>query len=115
QEQQRVFADFTRLQLSPSNKALAMHYGKTGEYPVNEPLLRNLLSQAGIDLQEMRDPWGTAYRPVFSIDKQSDVLSFRSAGADKRFGTDDDFAIEGGRWLYFRPIGEAIDRALRAY
>ncbi len=114
-EQQKVFSDLTKSQLAQAKDALTAHFTKTGDYPNTEERLRSLLSQTGIDLLAVRDPWGNPYRPVFSIDKQSDVLSFRSAGADKRFGTDDDFSIESDRWPYLRPLGEAIDRTVREY
>jgi hypothetical protein len=29
-----------------------------------------------------------------------------SAGADKRFGTGDDFSVDRFSWSYFRPTGE---------
>ena len=113
--QQEVFAGLTNSQLAPVRHALVARYEKTGRYPNNEPQLRALLSEAGIDLQTLRDPWGNLYRPFFSIDKEADVLSFHSSGADKRIGTDDDFMRESNRWAYFRPVGEAIDRAVRGF
>lgn len=114
-EAQNVFSDLTKSQLAPAKYALTTHYAKTGEYPKTQAQLQSMLSQAGLDLQGIRDPWGAAYLPLFSIDKESDVLSFKTGGPDKHFGTDDDLAIEGGRWLYFRPMGEAIDRAVSVY
>lgn len=74
-----------------------------------------MLADSGIDLETVRDPWGNPYRPVFSIDKQADVLSFASSGADKRANTDDDLRLESNRWAYFLPTGKAIDEAVRAY
>jgi hypothetical protein len=114
-KQQTVFADLTKRQLSKAREALATRYARTGESPNTEVRLQAMLAEAGIDLQTLRDPWGNPYRPTFTVDKQSDVLSFSSAGADKRYDTDDDFAIESNRWAYFRPVGEAIDRAIRKY
>src|SRR5262249_41559449 len=114
-QQQRVFGDLTRSQLAPALKALTVRYAVAGEYASKEVQLRTLLAQAGIDPQDLRDPWGTAYRPVFTVDQEWDTLNFLSAGADKRFDTADDFTIEGSRWAYFRPLGEAIDRAVHAY
>ncbi|HYW73767.1 MAG TPA: alpha-2-macroglobulin family protein, partial [Pyrinomonadaceae bacterium] len=108
-------ADLARTKLSAARDALDAHYVKTRQYPLNDEELARLLSEAGIDLKELRDPWGVPYRAQFSTDKQSDILSFRSAGPDKRFDSDDDFLIEGGRWLYFRNTGEAIDRAVRSF
>ncbi len=68
-----------------------------------------------MDFNSMRDPWGNPYRATFSIDKQSDIVVLRSAGADKRFGTDDDFSVERFSWPYFRPTGQLIDRVAGQY
>src|SRR6185503_4098998 len=57
-EQDRVFAAVTRAQIAPVERALATRYAKTGEYPNSESKLRLLLSDAGINLQAVRDPWG---------------------------------------------------------
>jgi A-macroglobulin TED domain/Alpha-2-macroglobulin family/Carboxypeptidase regulatory-like domain/MG2 domain/A-macroglobulin receptor binding domain/Macroglobulin domain MG3/Alpha-2-macroglobulin bait region domain len=111
----KVFGDLMRLQLAQVRGALATRYDKTREYPNNESSLRRMLAESGIDFDSLRDPWGNHYRPVFFVDKQSDVLAFESAGADKRFDTDDDLSIDSNRWAYFRPIGETIDRAVRQY
>jgi hypothetical protein len=113
--QQTVFAGLTQIQIAPVRSALAARFEKTGQYPNNESQLLTQLADAGIDLQAVRDPWGNSYRPLFSIDKQADVLSFESSGPDKRYNTDDDLRLESNRWLYFRPVGEAIDRAVHAY
>src|SRR5207302_4979351 len=114
-EQAKVFGDSIKEELKPLREALATCYVRTAEYPNNAATLQRLLSQSQIDLSSLRDPWGTPYRAVFSVDKQSDVLTLVSAGADKHFDTDDDFSVERLSWPYFRPVGEAIDRAVRQY
>ena len=38
-----------------------------------------------------------------------------TAGADKRFGTTDDFSAERLSWRYFLPLGAVIDLAIRNY
>ncbi len=113
--QQSVFDSLTRLQISPVREALATHYAATREYPGDELRLQSLLTSAAIDLHALRDPWGIPYQPAFTIDKVADVLSFRSAGADKHFGTDDDFSVESNRWAYFLPVGEAINNTVRKH
>src|SRR5262249_44052357 len=87
----------------------------TAEYAKDEADLRRLLLQSGIDLNSVRDPWGMAFRPVFWINKQYDVLNLESAGADKRFDTDDDLIASQQSWPYFRSLGETIDKAVRRY
>jgi hypothetical protein len=114
-EQAKVFGDSIKEELKPLREALATRYVRTAEYPNNVATLQRLLSQSQIDLSSLRDPWGTPYRAVFSVDKQSDVLTLISAGADKHFDTDDDFSVERLSWPYFRPVGESIDRAVRQY
>jgi hypothetical protein len=115
ESQGAVFAGLTSSQITPVRLALAAHFEKTGKYPKEESQLRTLLADSAIDLQTVRDPWGNPYRPVFSIDRDADVLSFYSSGPDKRVNTDDDFLLKSNRWMYFRPVGEAINRAARAY
>jgi hypothetical protein len=111
----KIFGEMIRSQLHPVEDALSSRYSRTREYPHDEAGLRRLLSESGIALAELRDPWSTRYRPGFSVDKQSDVLTLISAGPDKQFDTSDDFSVERMAWLYFRSMGEAIDRSVREY
>jgi hypothetical protein len=55
------------------------------------------------------------YRPSFVIQRQSDVLVLKSAGADKEFDTYDDITSAQMSWLYFRSTGEAIDKAVKSF
>ena len=43
------------------------------------------------------------------------MLNLTSAGADKRFETEDDFSTARFSWPYFRPVGEKINRAVAEY
>src|SRR6185295_5211593 len=99
----------------PLRLALSAHYEKTFDYPKTEEILKRELAEAGIDFKSLTDPWGTTFRPLFFVDKQSDVLLLQSAGADKQFDTDDDFSTERLGWPYFRSAGETIDRAVSSY
>ncbi|MDX6498173.1 MAG: hypothetical protein QOG23_1433 [Blastocatellia bacterium] len=114
-DQVKVFGDLIRSNLKSLHEALTARYLRTSDYPHDEGELRRLLIESGIDFAALRDPWGSPYRPVFSVDKQSDVLTLMSSGPDKHFDTADDFSVERSGWAYFRPVGEAIDRAVRRY
>lgn len=110
-----LFGDSIKNQLRPLKKALSDRYEHTMEYPSDVTKLRNSLSQSQIDFDRVRDPWGMPYRAEFSVDKQNDILTLRTSGADKRYGTPDDFVVAQMSWPYFRPVGEAIDRAMTRY
>jgi hypothetical protein len=113
--QAQVFAALVSAQFKPVRDALNARYQESGEHPASEAVLRRLLAGVGIASEELRDPWGTPYRPVFSIERAEDVLEFRSAGADKQHGTDDDWTATRLSWNYFRPTGETISRAVSEY
>ena len=88
---------------------------RTSEYPTDEQSLRRLLSESKIDFNSLRDPWDIPYRTWFSVYQHSDDVIFESAGADKRFDTADDFTVYRLGWPYFRPTGEAINKAVSQY
>jgi hypothetical protein len=113
--QAQVFAALASAQLRATRDALAVYDNKSAGHPSDEASLRRLLSGAGVALEALRDPWGTPYRPVFSVERANDVLEFKSAGADKQHGTDDDWVAVRFNWDYFRPTGEAINRAHSEY
>lgn len=113
--QTQVFGALATAGLRATRDALKARYDERVEHPSDAATLRRLLADAGIALEELRDPWGTPYRLDFSVARAEDVLEFRSAGADKQHGTDDDWTAARFNWQYFRPAGEAINRAVIAY
>jgi hypothetical protein len=113
--QATVFSKLTTAQLKPTLDALNARYTSRVEHPSDEASLRRILSESGINFDTLLDPWGTPYRPRFFVENERDVLKILSAGADKRFDTADDFSVAVVSWLYFRPVGEAIDRAVKNY
>lgn len=113
--QKKIFAELTRQPLTSIKDVLSKRYALTADYPKNETELRRFLSESQIDFDALRDPWGLAYRAVFSVDRQSDNLALVSAGADKQFETHDDLLVDRMSWPYFRSVGEAIDRTVHRY
>jgi hypothetical protein len=110
-----VFSKLTGLNLKPSNDILESQYKNGGIYPKDIDTLRRILFEAGVDADRLRDPWGTPYTRVFSIDKDDSVLEVVSAGPDKIFTTKDDFTVKRITRPYFRFTGEAIDRAVARF
>ncbi|HKC65179.1 MAG TPA: MG2 domain-containing protein, partial [Pyrinomonadaceae bacterium] len=114
-DQRKIFSKLIARQVKPMEDALASRYSKRMEYPNDEAALRRLLNEAGLDFNQQRDPWGNQFRASFSVERESDVLKIKSAGADKRFDTDDDFVVTRMAWPYFRPLGEKLDQAIWQY
>jgi hypothetical protein len=110
-----IFAPLVNAQLKSVRDTLNARYLSRMEYPADEAGLRRILSESGINFDRLLDPWGMPYHSLFYVESQSDVLKILSAGADKRFRTADDFSVAVFSWRYFRPIGEAIDRAVQKY
>jgi hypothetical protein len=111
----RIFAPMLEPQLMPIREALATRYASQADYPVDEPDLRRRLAESGIHFDQLRDPWGTPYRTAFTVQREKHVFKLLSAGADKRFGTDDDFVVFTMDWSYFQRHGDAINRAVDEY
>jgi len=109
---EEVFRSAITAQLAPVGNALDSQYLMKSIYPVSETTLRRQMLLAGIELDELRDPWGTAYRPKFSIETVNNVFELVSAGPDKRFDTKDDFTALSKSWQYFRYTAAAIARTV---
>ncbi|HEV2802636.1 MAG TPA: MG2 domain-containing protein [Pyrinomonadaceae bacterium] len=110
-----IFADHAATVFRATRAAFEARDKRGAVHPSDEASLRRVLAEEGIALEELRDPWGTLYVPVFHIEQANDVLEFKSVGADKRRHTDDDWTATRFTWNYFRPAGEAINRALADY
>jgi hypothetical protein len=114
-EAKSLYAETFRRQFAPIEDALKNHFEKTGERPIDESGLREILRRREFDFEAVRDVWGNLYRPVFTINKTQDILTWRTAGADKTFDTKDDFDVSTVGFSYFQPVGKAIDRAVENY
>jgi A-macroglobulin TED domain/Alpha-2-macroglobulin family/MG2 domain/Carboxypeptidase regulatory-like domain/A-macroglobulin receptor binding domain/Alpha-2-macroglobulin bait region domain/Macroglobulin domain MG3 len=113
--QAEVFAGWIKKQLEPLKDALWKRYSSRSQYPNSEASFNSFLLEEKIAPNGLVDPWGVPFRRVFSLEGPADVLTLTSAGADKRFGTVDDFSVERFSWRYFLPLGAIIDLAIRHY
>ncbi|HEU0179475.1 MAG TPA: MG2 domain-containing protein, partial [Blastocatellia bacterium] len=107
-----VFRSAISAKLRPVEDALDSQYKSKSIYPVDETTLRRQMLLAGIEPDELRDPWGTPYRPKFSVGGIYDMFDLISAGPDKRFDTDDDFSASSKSWQYFVHTASAIARTV---
>ncbi len=114
-DQREIFSKLITRQVKPTEDALAAHYASKMEYPRDEASLHRLLGVAELDFNQQRDPWGTPFRASFNTERELDVMKIASAGADKRFDTDDDFIATRMVWPYFRPLGETLNRTVEQY
>jgi uncharacterized protein YfaS (alpha-2-macroglobulin family) len=113
--QAEIFGVIERARLEPVKKALDARYDRSTEYPADAAALRSFLKEAQIDFDQLRDPWSMPYRATFAVEGASDTIGITSAGADKEFGTRDDFTVLKLAWPYFRPVGERIDAVVNGY
>ena len=81
--------------------------------PATFEAIQNIARAAKLDDALLLDPWNTPYRVSTSIEGDDEVVSLRSAGPDKRFGTDDDFTIQLIKRNYFELPGERLTALVR--
>ena len=98
--------------------AIRQHYQRTGGFIRDVAALREELSRAGVDLDQLLDRWGQPYRYDFSIYQTNYVLTVKSSGPDKKFSDDksyagDDFDIWVSPIEYFAGTRTKIEEALK--
>lgn len=108
-----LYSKFFKTQLDPVGDALLKGFERSDVYPNDEAALAKILAGGGIDEGALRDPWGQKYIHIFATNKTLFAVTFRSAGADKTPGTDDDFEVLREQFTYFKPVGNKIDAAVR--
>jgi hypothetical protein len=110
-----LFKSYFENKLQPFENALRAHYEKTGEYPKNEIDLRQILSANGINYDELRDAWGTAYAAEFNVERNLVIVTLKTASADKKFGTGDDFKAREVRFEWFAKTQNKLNVFLNNY
>ena len=104
-----LFEGGMKAQLNPARDAV---YG-VADLPTDTAQLRAVLSNAGIELSKILDPWNTPYQASFGINYRDRFVSFTSAGPDKRFATADDIEVVSISRNFFQSVGLKIDREVR--
>ena len=111
----RIFKNYFVKKLQPFENALNIHSANTGEFPTNESLLRQILSANNINFDELRDAWGTSFAVQFETDRSFTVLRLITAGADKKFETEDDFTVKEMRFDWFTKTQNRLTTILNNY
>ncbi|MCO6511107.1 MAG: carboxypeptidase regulatory-like domain-containing protein, partial [Aridibacter famidurans] len=106
-----VFRTYFKTQFGPIESALKRRYEEDFDHPVDEASLERILQTFGLDLRDLKDPWGQSYRSSFTVYRSKHLVAFKSAGADKKFGTRDDLTVSHMEFEYFPKIGNAIREA----
>ena len=96
----------------PLHDALERLFAKLSAYPSSETEARARVAAAGIDVDHAIDSWGTAYRFSFRIQRDNAVVSFLSAGPDRKFGTGDDFTTGRVEGPYFKDSNAKLSALL---
>ena len=96
------------------------YHASTGSYIRDESTLEAACAQQHTSLSSFVDPWGTPYRFLFDIERDSYTIKVLSAGPDKRFrfgandptGDWDDLQVAVQHMPYFRETTQRISDAL---
>jgi len=106
----QAFSKFFDKQVKPIVTFLDSR-NEEGKLPLSMKQVLEAALQNGLDLNSLRDPWGTPYRYLANTRASNFVVSLESAGPDKTFDTADDFRARDIREEYFTYYGESIQRA----
>jgi hypothetical protein len=64
------------------------------DLPASSDELRHLAVAAKLDIAVLIDPWNVPYKVETGEGWHTDIVTLRSAGPDKKFGTEDDFTVQ---------------------
>jgi hypothetical protein len=111
----RIYKDYFNKKLENFEKILKENYEKTGDFPKDENSLRRILSAGGINFDDLRDAWETPFQARFSADGNNLTLSLKTAGADKKNGSEDDFTVKEMRFEWYRKTQNELNVAFNNY
>ena len=110
-----IFKDYFTVRLKDFENALAANYEKSNEFPTDENSLRRILSANGVNFDDLRDAWGTPLKVEFRNHWNFLVLSLKTASADKKFGTEDDFTVKEMQFEWFAKTQNKLTTILNNY
>lgn len=100
--------------LNPIAELLKEKHETNWHFPQNFADLNQFAKSHNIDLAELKDPWGTPYRFVFTNDDRNSNIRTESAGPDKKFDTEDDLTNDTYDWNNFTPYARTIEKMIAA-
>lgn len=111
----RIYQDYFNKKLRDFEKIVKENYEKTGDFPKDENALRRILSANNVNFDALRDAWETPFQAKFSADRANTILTLKTAGADKKIGSEDDFTVKEMRFEWFRKTQTELNVALNSY
>ena len=92
-------------------------YAQKGKFVRDIETLRAALAEKDINLDELKDRWGEAYRIEFGVYYRYYTIAFQSGGADKKFTGDyyDDFTMWTTNIDYFAATESRISQILSKF
>ena len=98
----------------PYQALMAQQLKQITDYPATGDEFNAIVRKAGIDFNEVRDPWGSGLRVVVAYEQQRRVIRILSAASDARWNTGDDFVVCEFSGYYFRAAERKIQHAMFA-
>jgi hypothetical protein len=105
-----VFASRVTKQFAALEHGL-QEWNERGKLPGSEANLAALGIEYGVNIHDLRDPWGTPYRYELGFEGRNHFLRVISAGPDKRFGSGDDFTARELHNEFFLHYGKLLAQA----
>ena len=110
-----IYEDYFKSKLKPIEEVLKKHSEKTGEIPIDQNSLREILRQNNVETDSLRDAWGMNYDFEFKTHRNNFDLRIITAGADKSFRTDDDFTAAKIEFQRYRKLQYDLNLILNQY
>lgn len=111
--------DFVALEVrrnwfTPYQALMVLQLKRLTDFPATGDEFKAIVRRAGIDFDELRDPWGASLRVAIAYQQQRRVIRILSAGPDARWDTADDFVVGEFSGFYFRSAEWKIEQAIFA-
>ncbi len=106
----QIFKDYFVSKLQSFENALKTNYEKSGEFPTRRKHLCVRFYRRTISISTICATLGE--RPIKSNSKTTGtftILVLKTASADKKFGTEDDFTVKEMRFEWFSKTAKSID------
>ena len=107
-----VAGTFTRPYFTPLQHIIREILKRQEDYPSTDADFLRLLTDNGLILSSLHDPWGTGYRSTVTTYGSRRIITILSAGSDKVFGTVDDVSPANFFGTYFRKETSEILKAI---
>jgi hypothetical protein len=108
-----VVKTFKRPYFKPIQYLIYKIFKKLDDYPATESEFIRILSEHGLLLNSLFDPWGTPYKVKIETSEVERVISIISSGPDRTYKTSDDVMVDFFTGRYFQKEETKISAALK--